>query len=371
MGKFPGFKREFKFTSELGENEVYMLLGLPLGPQDDNMPFIIGSFFAEEMYFWKSTGRNIGVKINCPGGMVFDGFPIMDAILECGAKTEIIGICASMAVPIAVSGKKRTAYNYAKMMIHPVSGGSKPNEKMAMDMMSQAIKQVLLNRSNLKESQVDEMLKPGAKDTWLSAEKMLEHGLIDEIIDTELTLQGEESDPYAVYKVYNQLIHKDMAKEEKVIEGDALKAITDIHNKLNESNTAIQAKDAEITKLQNDIKAFKDAQKLEKENAAKARVEVAIKNKQITISAEKPELKDQFVQMALNTPDAFEAMLAAKPAPRTSVINHMKSTEVGAEGEETYEYLANYNPQKLYAMMDEEPEKYKKLVNQYHEKVRK
>lgn len=366
MGQLPQYKREFKYTNEIGENEVYMLLGLPIGNDGKGDPYIIGALFAEEMYFWKKVGYDICVKINCPGGVILDGFSIMDAIRETKASTQIVGLAASMAMPIALCGARRSAYDYAKGMIHPPKG----SDKNAVEMMRDSLSTVLTKLSNYSKTQIDDMLKEGAADTWLDAKEMKKRGLVDEVIQTEMTLQGDETDPYAAYKVYNTLIQKEMAKEkDEPVGGDALKAITEIQAKLDANTAAMAAKDTEITNLKAQLQAKEDADKALKESAGKLKVENAIKEKKLVIPAEKPELRAQFEKMAIDTPDAFDALISAgKPAERKSVINHMKVADGETPVEETYEYLANNDPKKLYDLMDNEPEKYTKLVNKYQQK---
>lgn len=371
MAKIPDYKREFKYTNEVGENEVYMLLGLPIGNDGRKEPYIIGAIFAEEMYFWHSVGYKICVKINCPGGSIMDGFSIMDAIRETKARTQGVGIIASMAMPILLTGYLRSAYDYSKGMIHPPKG----TDKMAVEMMRDSLQTILTKLSDYPKSKIEEMLSDGAKDTWLDAEEMKKRGLIEEIIPTEMSMEGEETDPYAAYKVYNTLIQKEMAKEKEEPAGfDAVKAIADVQAKLDAHIATITAKDTEIATLTGKLKAIEDAEKLAKENAGKLKVENAIKEKKLTVPADKPELKDQFVRMAIDTPQAFEALIgASKTTERKSVITHMtvEGSETTNEGEETYEYLANNNPKKLYDMMDNDPDKYKKLVNRHYEKAQK
>jgi ATP-dependent protease ClpP protease subunit len=372
MAKFPGYSRDFIFTNQMDDNEVVMHLGCAIGPQENpKEQFINGSAFAQEMYYWRDQGYGITCKINCPGGMVFDAFPIMDAVRECGATTENIGIAASMGAHILASGKKRRMYDYAKVMLHPIAS-TEPTAKEVMDVFSASIRQMLVSRTSLSEARIDAILKPGAPDTWMDAKQALKAGIIDEIIDTDFALTEESSDPYALYNVYNKL-NTEMAKPEEKSLDDSLKVITDIQNKLAESTAAITAKDAEIVALKTLLQTQKDAEVLKAKNAATALVNTAIKNKQISIPEGNTTLMDQFVKMAIDTPDAFNAMLQAKPAPRPSVINHIGTkaggTTTEGQEEETYESLANNNPTRLYEMMDTEPEKYKALVNKFQQKI--
>ncbi len=372
MAKFPEYKREFKYTSELKENTAYMLLGHPIGfDPKAKSPFIIGAIFAEEMYFWNSVGKNICVKINCPGGGIMDGFSIMDAIRTTGASTQNVGVAASMAVSIMLSAKKsnRSAVVYSKMMIHPPSGG----DKVAVDAMRGSLSQILNDTSNFSKSEIEEMLKDGAPDLWLDTKDMVKKGLVpkENIYSTnEEPEEVEENDPYVLYNVFNKLIEKTMAKPEEQSLEQSLKAFADLKNSLDEKAATIAAKEKEIGELKSKIEAIENADKQAKETASKAKVEVAIKNKQIVIPEGNTTLRAQYEKVALETPELFEAMIAAKPAAqRQSVVSHIKSEQTVLDGKETYEYLANKNPQKLYDMMDNEPEKYNQLVAEWTERV--
>ena len=361
MAKFPEFQREFHYTNEIGNKDVYMLLGLPIGQPSSKQPrTIIGAIFAEEMYFWRSQGKNIVVKINCPGGNILDGFSIIDAIRQTGAKTQNIGIAASMGLNILLSGSHRSGYEYSKGMIH----GPQGTDKTMVELMRDSLSNLLYKLSSFTKAQVEDMLKEDAPDTWLTAKEMKSKGLIDEVIPTEVELQGEEKDPYALYAVYNSLIETTMAKENEV---DALKIIAEVQAKLEENTKALQAKDATIAELEGKIKAKEDAEKLAAQAAGKAIVEAAIKAGKLS---DKAELKDQFVKMAVDSPDAFKAMIDSKPAQRHSVVAHMKVEGAETPEEETYEYLANNNVPKLQELMDNEPEKYNKLVAKWQEKER-
>jgi len=360
MAKFPAFQREFHYTNEIGNNDVYMLLGLPIGQPSSKQPrTIIGAIFAEEMYFWKSQGKNICVKINCPGGNILDGFSIIDAIRQTGAKTQNIGIAASMGLNILLSGSHRSGYEYSKGMIHGPTGA----DKTMVELMRDSLATLLYKLSNFTKPQVEDMLKEDAPDTWLTAKEMKIKGLIDEVIPTDMELQGEEKDPYALYAVYNSLIEKTMAKEN---EGDALKIIADVQAKLEENTKALTAKDAKITELEGKIKAKEDAEKLAKESAAKLLVENAIKEKKLS---DKAELKEAFVKMAMETPEAFKVMLDSKVAPRASVVAHMKVDTAEVVEEESYEWLANNDTKKLEDIMDNEPERFNKMYAKWTEKV--
>jgi ATP-dependent Clp protease protease subunit len=61
------------------------------------------------------------VIINSPGGSVYDGFAFVDRILNstCIINTQGMGMVASAALPIFLSGDKRTSGKHTTFMHHP------------------------------------------------------------------------------------------------------------------------------------------------------------------------------------------------------------------------------------------------------------
>lgn len=382
MAAFPEYKREFKYTNQMEQNTAYMLLGKPIGFNEKSKePIIIGASFADEMYFWNSIGKKIKVKINCPGGRMFDGWPIMDAVRTTDASTEAVGIVCSMAVPIMLAARKenRSAMSYAKAMIHPPHGNGGPVDKVQADMMRNSLQTILSETTSFSKSAIEDMLKEGADDTWLTAKEMKKYGLISSITSTNSgDEEVENTDPYAMYKVYNQLNEKEMADTPKPVPGaDVTQAFLDIHNQLAASKAETAAKDAAILEMTNKLKSLEDQAKAEKLSGATALVDVAIKNKQLTMPVDPTQalaMRNQYIEMAAAAPDAFKAMLTPIKATtaateRTSVLNHINVDGQNTPKEETYEYLTNHNPKKLYAMMDENPEQYAQIVNEYQQKT--
>ena len=81
-------------------------------------PFIEADAFLNDLS--KIQADSIKVKINSPGGDVFDGTVIYNALSDHPAKitTSVEGIAASMASIIALAGDERHIYKNAQYMIH-------------------------------------------------------------------------------------------------------------------------------------------------------------------------------------------------------------------------------------------------------------
>lgn len=127
------------------------------------------------------------LHINSYGGEVHASFGIADNILSCKAPvyTIIEGVAASGSTIVSIVGKKRYIRKHSHMLIHQLAGGHagqwenlKDDYKNSAMMMNQ-IYEIYEKFSNIKLSKIKTMLK---HDLYLTAEKCLEYGLVDEII---------------------------------------------------------------------------------------------------------------------------------------------------------------------------------------------
>jgi len=129
----------------------------------------------------------INLHIQSTGGSLMNTYYIVDLIrsLETPVNTYIDGFAASAATLISVAGDKRYMTKNSLMLIHQLSSqnGGKFNEikdDMAnLETMMRLLKKIYLERTNLNNYELDELLK---QDLWLDSETCLKYGLIDEII---------------------------------------------------------------------------------------------------------------------------------------------------------------------------------------------
>ena len=129
----------------------------------------------------------INLHIQSSGGSLMNTYYIVDLIqsLETPVNTFIDGFAASAATLISVAGDKRYMTKNSLMLIHQLSSqnGGKFNEikdDMAnLETMMRLLKKIYLEKTNLNNYQLDELLK---QDLWLDSETCLKYGLVDEII---------------------------------------------------------------------------------------------------------------------------------------------------------------------------------------------
>lgn len=138
-----------------------------------------------------NKGRDVVVRINSPGGLVFDGITIHNALARHDGKvtTVIDGLGASIASVIAMAGHKRQMYENAQMMIHRAIVGAIGNEDIhdeASDICrkcTEAIARTYKARTGMSMEKIYALMKgPKGEGTWFNAREALDGKWIDEIV---------------------------------------------------------------------------------------------------------------------------------------------------------------------------------------------
>ncbi len=130
----------------------------------------------------------ITLYINSPGGSVDSGMALYDVMqaVSCPVRTVCVGLAASMAALLFVSGAERDMLPHSRLMIHdPLivqTGGSALKLKaISDDLMEtrQIIARVIAEHSG---KSMEEVLAKTASDSYFRAEQAVEFGLADHII---------------------------------------------------------------------------------------------------------------------------------------------------------------------------------------------
>ena len=136
----------------------------------------------------EDPGAWVTLYINSPGGSVDSGmalYEVMQAV-SCPIRTVCVGLAASMAALLFVSGAERGMLPHSRLMIHdPLivqTGGSALKLKAVSDDLMetrQIIARVIAEHSG---KSMDEVLAKTASDSYFRAEEAIEFGLADQII---------------------------------------------------------------------------------------------------------------------------------------------------------------------------------------------
>ena len=154
----------------------------------------IGWFGVEAIDFVKDLNDikagTIHIRINSPGGMVFDGTSIFNAIKQHKSKTitHIDGLAASISAVIALAPDKILMAENAFMMIHnPYSmvignADDMRSEANLLEKVGGMISKTFIDKTGMdKEKIKDLMTADNGLGTWMTADEAMELGFIDEI----------------------------------------------------------------------------------------------------------------------------------------------------------------------------------------------
>jgi len=151
--------------------------------------------FIDELKAMDDGRAQITVAINSPGGDVFDGFAIHNALLRLGERctVRIDGLAASAASVIACGGHQVVMAANAMLMIHnpwTFTYGAAQDLRKTADMMDKARDGILAayrrKAPAIEDAALIQMLD---EETWLSADEALALGLVD-VIGEAVALQA-------------------------------------------------------------------------------------------------------------------------------------------------------------------------------------
>lgn len=178
--------RAFDLYSRL-LNQRIVFLGQPIDANVANL--IVAQLIHLESDY---PDKDINLYINCPGGDMNGMMAIYDTMqhVKADVATTCVGVAASAAAVILAGGTKgkRRILPHSRVLIHQplLSGGL---EGQASDIEIHATEIVRMKRSMIDilarhtGQTVDRIESDTDRDRWLTAEKALDYGLVDEVIE--------------------------------------------------------------------------------------------------------------------------------------------------------------------------------------------
>jgi ATP-dependent Clp protease protease subunit len=164
----------------------------------------------------------LDVHVNSPGGYVFDGIAIFNAIRTFeGQKTvHVDGIAASIASVIALAGDKVVTNEGAMWMVHDPAGGlfSFGTADQIEDDARKTVQALRKVRENLIDvymtatgRSLSEVSAWMTGETWMTAQEALDRGFTDEIAKAEPPKEQEEK-PAASSVRLSPVVEADLAR---------------------------------------------------------------------------------------------------------------------------------------------------------------
>ena len=132
--------------------------------------------------------QDITVRINSPGGEVFDGFAIYNALKQHPATVtvHVDGMAASIASVIAMAGDEIRMAENAMLMIHDpwtIAMGSAEDFRRKADLMDQVkgnLVDTYARRTGQDAGRISELM---AAETWMTAAQARELGFVDDVTE--------------------------------------------------------------------------------------------------------------------------------------------------------------------------------------------
>lgn len=155
---------------------------------------------------------NITLRLNSPGGDVFDGVAIYNTLREHKARilVKVDALAASIASIIMLAGDEIEMAENAQVMIHnPMicTCGESEDLRKSAELMDKIKSDVLIktytSRTNLTEEQAADLMDA---ETWFSAAEAMEHGFITSVttagkVQNKFNLSNFKNTPKALLKV--------------------------------------------------------------------------------------------------------------------------------------------------------------------------
>ena len=176
-------ERAFDIYSRLLKDRI-IFLGTPIDDQIANL--VVAELLHLES---EEADTDISIYINSPGGSVYAGLTIYDAMqfVRPDIQTTCVGIAMSMGALLLAGGTKgkRVALPNAKILLHQLSGGF---EGQATDIEIQA-REVINVKRRLEEiiaehsgQPLERVSKDMERDYFMTPEEARGYGIIDRVI---------------------------------------------------------------------------------------------------------------------------------------------------------------------------------------------
>jgi ATP-dependent Clp protease, protease subunit len=167
--------------------------------------------------------KDITVRINSPGGSVFEGVAIYNQLKKHNAKIHIAidGLAASIASIIAMAGDDVEIAENAMMMIHDpwaIAFGNSAELSKLVTLLDQ-IKTTLVDTYASKtagKTSAEELSTLMTDETWFTAKEALEKGLVDKIDPNKKAVEAHVDNSVHNFKHVPEQFTREISPESRV-----------------------------------------------------------------------------------------------------------------------------------------------------------
>ena len=334
-----------------------------------------GNEMAHELSSLDTDTDTIHLLINSNGGDVSQGLSIVSAILSAKAfvHAHINGIAASMAAVIAISADKVSMQDYAKLMIHDPYFVGKGTERMSdrdkkcLASVTDTLRTILSRRG----CQKDKVAKLMSDETWFSADEAKAAGLVDEVVSTPRKQElGSLSAPDLLNLIFLEDKHKKQFEMKEIAKALGLpetateqQIIEAINNRTKSAATREQSIVDRMIAIGEQHGTVNERNKERMSRLALADFELFL------------DMVTDF-DSTTNTDGANEEPLVAKPDESNRLSDVLNRTQAGkgsrggsAQPKHDWAWYQEHDPNALLAMEREQPELFKRLLDEYEQSL--
>lgn len=130
----------------------------------------------------------LNVYLDSPGGSIFAGVSIYNAIKSMDATVYVYGLAASMGSVIALAGKKVIMTPQSYMMIHnpwTISWGESKDLQKDVDLLDKLKDTIISVYQDRAKVDNDELKTMMDNETWMNSEKALDLGFCDKVVKAD------------------------------------------------------------------------------------------------------------------------------------------------------------------------------------------
>lgn len=341
-----------------------------------------GRYFVEELARLEKDYAEITVHLHTPGGSVFEGNLIYNALNKSASNIHIVidGIAASMGAIIILSARKVSMVENGYLMIHAPSSYSKgqakdfENQAKLLRSIEKNFVEKLTIRTGKPTQEVEKWLQG---DNWFDAQEAKKLGLITDIISPKtealLTIDNpanmQQQEVYNAYaNLFTSLENSYKSKTTQQMKSLVIQALALTAVSADSSDTAVvqaiqerleQEKEAR-EKAENELSAFKTQQIESVINKAVAEKVIAEEQKEVYRKiAETSGI--EALQVVLENTQPEKKQPAPVPDLAELIKNKLKGTVTNASW--SFDQWQENDPKGLEKLSVENPEKFKELFN--------
>jgi len=294
-----------------------------IGQTEEDEAFVSAEWVIRELSWLDNDVTEIKVRINSPGGSVFEGNAIFDALNKCGKKVivQIDGLAASMASIIAMVGQEIIMTPFAQIMTHKPCGRASGNAQAMrqqadlLDEMESKMLAVYVARTGLTEEECKVKFLSDT-NTWFNAQQAVEAGLADRIEEGRLKINAAppvSDDVEGIYKHFAaklntksmdflEQLRKNLNLSAELTEDSIFAHLSDLQARASQ----VEGLTTQVTDLTARVQGFEAAEIAARELEVSNLIDTAIAERRIL-----PTAKADWTALFNASPEAAKAQLMA------------------------------------------------------------